>query len=123
MATIGATAPSQNTINYDSLLSTTLFNYRKTMVDNIFKANAFLAALKQFGGIDYVDGGERIAQPLMYETNDTVKSYKGYETITVKPQDGMTTAFFPWCEVAGTITISRLEERQNSCEGKLLVLL
>ena len=67
MATIGATAPSQNTINYDSLLSTTLMAYRDSMIDNIFKANAFLAALKMYGGIDYQDGGERIAQPLMYE--------------------------------------------------------
>ena len=32
MATIGTTAPAQNTINYNDLLSTTLFNYRKTMV-------------------------------------------------------------------------------------------
>lgn len=123
MATIGATAPSSNTINYDSLLSTTLMAYRDKMVDNIFKSNAYLAALRQMGGIDYQDGGERIAQPLMYETNSTVASYSGYDTLTVLPQDGMTTAFFPWCEIAGTISISRREERQNSGEGRLLNLL
>lgn len=123
MATIGASAPTQNTINYDALLSTTLFAYRKTMVDNIFKANAFLAALRQYGGIEYQDGGERIAQPLMYEENDTFKSYSGYEPLTVKPQDGMTTAFYPWCEIGGTISISRREERQNSGEAAILKLL
>jgi len=123
MATIGVTAPSQNTINYDSLLSTTLFNYRSTMVDNIFKSSSFLAALKQKGGIEYQDGGERIAQPLMYENNKTVKSYSKYETLDTTPSDGMTTAFFPWREVAGTISIARLEERQNSGEARLLNLL
>ncbi len=123
MATIGATAPSSNTVNMDSLLSTTLFNYRKTMTDNIFKANAYLAALRQYGGIDYSNGGERIAQPLMYETNGSVKSYRGYEQIMVVPQDGMTTAFYPYSEVAGTITISRREERQNNGEAALLNLL
>ena len=123
MATIGATAPSQNTINYDALLSTTLANYRDTMVDNIFKSNGFLAALKLYGGIEYQDGGERIAQPLMYEDNGTVKSYSGYDTLDTTPQDGMTTAFFPWCEVAGTISISRLEERKNSGESAILKLL
>jgi hypothetical protein len=123
MATIGATAPSQNTINYDSLLSTTLASYRDTMVDNIFKSNGFLAALKSYGGIEYQDGGERIAQPLMYEDNGTVKSYSGYDTLDTTPQDGMTTAFFPWCEVAGTISISRLEERKNSGESAILKLL
>lgn len=124
MSTIGsASAPSQHTINYDALLSTTLFGYRKTMVDNIFKSAAFMAALKSAGGIEYQDGGERIAQPLMYEVNDTVKSYSGYEQLAVKPQDGMTTAYFPWKEIGGTITISRLEERQNSGEAAIMKLL
>lgn len=124
MSTIGSTtAPSTNTIYYDSLLSTTLMKYRKTMQDNIFKSSAFLAALRQYGGIEMVDGGERIAQPLMFEKNDTFRSYKGYEQLSVVPQDGMTTAFYPWTEIGGTITISRLEERQNSGESAILKLL
>ena len=55
--------------------------------------------------------------------NGTVKSYSGYDTLDTTPQDGMTTAFFPWCEVAGTISISRLEERKNSGESAILKLL
>ena len=61
--------------------------------------------MKQYGGIEYQNGGERIQIPLMYEENDTFKSYSGYSTLTVKPQDGLTSAFFPWCEIGGTITI------------------
>lgn len=123
MSTIGSTAPSQNTINYDSLLSTTLFNYRDKMVDNIFKSSGFLALLRERGGIEYQNGGERIAQPLMYATNSTVKSYRGYDPLDTTPQDGMTTAFYPWCELGGTIAISRLEERKNSGESAILKLL
>lgn len=123
MSTIGGTAPSQHTINYDALLSTTLFNYRPKMVDNIFKANALLAALRKYGGIEYINGGERIAIPLMYEQHTHAKSYSGYDTIDVVPQDGMTTAYYPWTEIASTITISRKEERQNSGEAALLNLL
>ena len=78
MATIGATAPSSNTVNYDALLTATLFNYRPVMVDNIFKSSAALAALRKYGGIRYVDGGERIQELLMYGSNDTFKSYRGY---------------------------------------------
>jgi hypothetical protein len=123
MATIGATAPSSNTVNYDALLTATLFNYRPVMVDNIFKSSAALAALRKYGGIRYVDGGERIQELLMYGSNDTFKSYRGYESLTLKPQDGMTSAFFPWSEIGGTIVISRLEERQNSGESRILSLL
>jgi len=93
MATIGtAGAPSQNTINYDALLTTTLFNYRKQLFDNIFKDSAFLAALRRGDGVMMMDGGERIAVPLMFEGNATVKSYSGYDVLDTTPQDGMTTA-------------------------------
>jgi hypothetical protein len=123
MATIGESGPSANTINYDALLSSTLMAYRTALVDNVFKSNAWLAALKEFGGIDYQDGGERIQIPLMYGENDTFKSYSGYTTLTVKPQEGITSAFYPWCEIGGTISISRREERQNSGEARILNLL
>lgn len=35
----------------------------------------------------------------------------------------MTTAFYEWAEIGGTISISRKEERQNSGEGRLINLL
>ena len=123
MATIGAAAPSQNTINYDSLLSTTLMAYKPVMYDNIFKANAFMAAMRQYGGVDTQNGGERIQRLLMYAGNDTFKTYKGYDVLVVKPQDGMTSAFYEWVEIGGTIAISRREERQNSGESAIMNLL
>lgn len=123
MATYGVSAPSQNTINYDSLLSQTLFNYRGTLVDNIFKSSGFLALLRQKGAVEYQSGGVAIQIPLMYEANNTVKSYSKYETLNTTPSDGITSAFFPWCELGGTISIARLEERQNSGEAALLNML
>jgi hypothetical protein len=93
------------------------------MVDNIFKSSGFLALLRQKGAIEYQGGGISIAQPLMYEANNTVKSYSKYDTLNTTPQDGMTTAFYPWCELGGTISIARLEERQNSGEAAILKLL
>lgn len=124
MATIGDTgAPSTNTIYYDSLLSTTLMAYRKTLVDNIFKDSAFLTFLRQKGAVKSQNGGERVAIPLMYGKNATVKTHGGYSVLDTTPQEGMTTAFYEWSEIAGTITISRKEERQNSGEGRLISLL
>lgn len=123
MSTIGTTAASQHTINYDSLLSTTLFNYKSTIFDNIFKQSAFMAALRKYDGIDYQNGGERIQRLLMKSTNSTAKSYEGYEMIDVSPQDPFTSAFYRWAELAATITISRREERQNSGEYQIADLL
>jgi hypothetical protein len=124
MATVGAaTAPSTNTVYYDALLTTTLMAYRKTLVDNIFKDSAFLAYLRLTDAVKKQNGGERIAMPLMYGTNDTVKTHGGYSVLDTTPQEGMTTAFYEWAEVAGTISISRKEQRQNSGEGQLINLL
>jgi len=124
MATIGDSgAPSTNTIYYDALLSTTLAAYRKTLYDNIFKDSAYLAYLRTSDAIKKQNGGERMAMPLMYGKNSTVKVHGGYEVIDTTPQDGLTTAFYEWAEIAGSITISRKEERQNAGEGRILNLL
>lgn len=126
MATVGATnAPSTNTVYYDSLLSTTLNAYVAggTMFDQIFKDNAFLTYLRKTEAVKKQNGGERIALPLMYGKNNTVKSYSGEETLDTTIQDGMTTAFFEWRELGGTISITRKEERQNSGESRLIGLL
>ncbi len=124
MATIGtAGVPSQNTVNYDALLTTTLFAYKKTMFDNIFKSHAWLALLRKKGAVMTQNGGERVALPLMYEGNSTFEAKGAYGVIDTTPQDGMTTAFYEWREIAGSISISRKEERQNSGESRILNLL
>ena len=81
MGTFGSAAPGSHTINYDAVLTTTLMAYKPVMVDNIFKSSALLAALRQYGGVTYQDGGERIQRLLMYEGNSTAKSYQGYGVI------------------------------------------
>jgi hypothetical protein len=124
MANVGdTTAPSTNTVYYDALLSTTLMNYRRTLYDNIFKDSAFLAYLRMSGAVQKQNGGERAALPLMYGKNSTVATHGGYSVIDTTPQEGITTAFYEWAEVAGTISISRKEERQNAGEGRLINLL
>lgn len=126
MATIGSTsAPSTNTIYYDALLSTTLASYVEsgTLYDNVFKDSAWLAALRDMGAVNKQDGGERIRAPLMYQGNSTIKSYAGEEVLDTTLQDGLTTAFYEWREIGGTIGITRKEERQNSGESAILQLL
>jgi len=126
MATVGSTsAPSTNTVYYDALLSTTLDGYVGSgqLFDNIFKDSAFLAALRDKGAVQRQNGGERIRAPLMYEGNSTIKSYSGEEVLDTTLQDGITTAFYEWREIGGTIGITRKEERQNSGEAAILQLL
>src|SRR5256885_13424940 len=110
MATVGDTgAPSTNTVYYDALLSTTLDAYvgSGSMFDNIFKDSVFLAALRMNDAVQMQGGGERIRAPLMYDDNNTIKSYSNYDVLDTTPQDGMTTAFFEWRGITGPSPISR----------------
>ena len=120
MATIGDSgAPSTNTVYYDALLTTTMAAYRKTLVDNIFKDSAFLTYLRQSDAIRKQDGGERIAVPLMYGDNSTIKTHGGYSTLDTTPQEGMTTAFYEWAEIAGTVSISKMRQAEMTMREKL----
>lgn len=115
--------PSSVTDQYDALLSTTLRNYQTKLHDNITKGNKFLAWLDSKGRMRKVGGGHQISIPLMHQQNQTADIYSGYGQLDTTPQDGITTAFYDWSQLAVSITISRKEKRQNSGKAKILDLL
>jgi hypothetical protein len=116
-------AETSETRTYNSLLSTTLENYRPVLHDNIFKDNVVLFWLGMNDKKRTEDGGERVRETLLYGKNNTVQNYNGYDVLNVTPQEGMTIAYFDWKQMAVSIAISRLEERQNSGKHRLLNLL
>jgi hypothetical protein len=101
-------------VNMGVLLSTTLKNYRNTLVDNIFKSNAVFNMLKSKGAVKELDGGERIVVPLMYGKNTTAGSYSGYDPLDTTPQTGIDAAEYNWKQYSVSITISGEEERKNN---------
>lgn len=109
--------------SFDALLSTTLANYRKKFSDNLSKSFFLYYWMNQKGRKTLIDGGESIVIQLMYGKNTTVKSYDGYEPLDTTPQEGLTAVKFPWKQLAGSISISRKEKRQNSGEARLINLL
>jgi|SRR3989304_2134222 len=109
--------------SYDALLSSTIANYRDTFADNISQSFFLMYWLTTQGRKIMEDGGESIIVQLMYGKNSTVRSYDGYEPLDVTPQEGMTSAKYPWKQVSGSISISRKEERQNSGEQRIINLL
>lgn len=109
--------------SYDALLSSTIANYRDTFADDLSQSYFLLYWLTTQGRKITEDGGESIVVPLMYGKNQTVKSYDGYEVLDTTPQEGLTAAKYPWKQVAGSIAISRKEERQNSGEQRIINLL
>lgn len=109
--------------NFTSIVATTIKNYRRSMADNITNHQVLWYQLKERGFIQEEDGGTSIVEPLMYGTNTTVKSYRGYEIIDTTPQEGMTAAEYDWKQIAGSVTISGQEEFMNSGKSKMISLL
>jgi hypothetical protein len=109
--------------NFDALLSTTLANYRSQFSDNLSRSFFLFWWLNSRERKRMENGGESIVVQLMYGKNTTIKSYSGYEVLDTTPQEGLTSVKFPWKQVAGSVAISRLEERQNSGESRLINLL
>lgn len=109
--------------NFQQILSTTLANYRSTLVDNIFNERPLLDWLKRKDNIRMIDGGESIVEQLMYGRNTTAKSYNGFDTLDIAPQDGITAAVFPWRQFGVSVAINGLQEAQNSGKAAMISLI
>src|SRR6185369_8705192 len=117
---MGATSETRT---YDALLSTTLENWAKGIEDAITSSIFFYYMLKRSNSWQSVDAlGERAKYPLRYK-NGQADTYSGYDIQDTTPQDGITAAFYNWCQLAVPISISRIEERKNAGQFAQLDLL
>lgn len=115
----------------NSLLTTTLAHYRKTLIDNIFDDYVLLSwingklgkAMRGDSLKKMLDGGESIYEHILYEQSTAVKSYAGAETLDTTIQDGMTMARYNWKQYAATVSITGLEKRSNQGEARMINLL
>ena len=105
------------------IVTTTLRNRTGKLADNVTKNNALLARLRKKGKVKTVSGGRTIVQELEYAENGTYKRYSGYEALNISPSDVFTGAEFNYAQAAVAVSISGLEEIQNSGEEAIIDLL
>jgi hypothetical protein len=106
-----------------TLLATTVANYRKTLTDNVFNARPLTYFLMDKGRVRMLNGGTNIVEPLIYGENSTVSSYSGYDAVSLTPQSGITAAEYDWKQYAASIAISGIEEAKNNGEQAMVNLL
>lgn len=107
---------------WDTLLTTTMNNYRKTLTDNIFGGRVMLEYLMSKGRVRMVDGGINIIEPLLLGAGEA-DSYTQWQPISVNQVGGISSAVFPWKQIFATILISGLEEAQNNGKEQIINLL
>lgn len=111
--------------NLTDIVTTTIQNRSKTLADNSLKQNAVLNWLNKKGNVKPVDGGNVIMQELMYNDPNTQNagSYSGYDVIDITPNSPITSAQYDFKQYAGAVTISGLEQLQNSGKAQMINLL
>lgn len=107
----------------DNLATTTLHRTRRQFADAIFKASKVAFFLLAKGRVQTEPGGLSIREPLIYSTNQTVKSYSGYDRLDVFPTEELTQAAYNWKQFAGTVSIAGDEELKNSGPEAIMNLL
>jgi hypothetical protein len=109
--------------NLSEIVSTTLRNRSGKLADNVTNNNALLRRLNSKGKVKPLDGGRTIVQELDYAENGTYKRYSGYETLDISPSEVFSAAEFDWKQGAVSVSISGLEELQNSGSERVIDLL
>lgn len=109
--------------NLSEIVTTTLRNRTGVLQDNVSRNNALLARLNKKGRIKTFSGGRTIVQELDYANNTTFTWYSGYQTLNINPSQVFTAAEFPIRQAALAVSISGLEEIQNSGEEAIIDLL
>jgi len=114
--TIGTHTPT----TWNTLLSSTMHNYRDKMTDNVFDSRPLLNFIKSRKRT--VSGGISIVEPLLYAEGDFTP-YAEWDPVSVTPVNTLTAAQFDWKLLAGTVAISGLEEAQNNSKEMQVNLL
>jgi hypothetical protein len=105
------------------IVTTTLRSRTGKLADNVTKNNALLNWAKKKGNVKTVSGGRTIVQELEYAENGTYKRYSGYENLNISPSDVFTGAEFNYAQAAVAVSISGLEQLQNSGPEAIIELL
>lgn len=88
------------------------------MRDNIFKNVPLFSRLEK--KMKKQDGGLTIMQPLNYAQSTSIGWYSGADTLDNSDNEVISSAEFPWCQIYGSISISRRDELRNMGDAQKL---
>ncbi len=96
----------------DTVLTTSLADYQKRLVDNVYNASVMLNLAKRHKKL--VDGGTSLVETLIKENQDDGGYYLGADVLNNTQGHDTTICEFRWQNAYEPIVITRDEERANS---------
>jgi hypothetical protein len=105
------------------IIATTIQSRTGKIADNVTKNNALLSRLKQKGNVKPFSGGNVILQELSFQANGNAGWYAGYDLLPIAAQDVISAAQYDIKQAACPVTISGLDQLQNSGKEQIIDLL
>jgi hypothetical protein len=106
----------------DNLYTTTWQNMKSEVGDNIFDATPFWFWLRQNGGLEKVEGGRFMTEPLRYAKADVVYVSKG-ESLALSDKEFLTIAKDDWKYQAANIIRFGVDDQQNRGKNAIVSLM
>ncbi len=108
--------------NFSDLATAGIENRSREIADNVLGNNPVSAQLKKKGRVRTFDGGTKIIQELSFTTNPNGGAYSGYDVLPIGPAEVISAAEYAIKQYAVPVTVSGLEEIQNSGRSKMIDL-
>ena len=108
--------------NISELATVTIESRTRSLADNMSDNNALLMKMKEKGKVKTVSGGRTIYQELDYADNSTYTRFSGYQPLNVQPSEVFSAAEFDYKQASVAVTVSKLEELQNSGKEQMIEL-
>ncbi len=112
-----------STPNLSEALTTTLRNRSGKVRDAVSINTALLYKLKQKGRSRPWSGGRTIVEEVEFAENQSFVRYNGYEPLDIRPSEVLTAAEYNIKQAAMAVTMSGLEDLQNSEKAQLIDLM
>jgi hypothetical protein len=107
---------------FTEMVTSTDRTWGQGVTDNVSKHNALLMRMKKRGKIKTVGGGYEIVERIEYAENSTYQRYAGYDALNTGASDVLTSAVYPYRQVALHVTASGREIRMNSSREAMINL-
>lgn len=114
--------PTSLTESLDNLYTTTWQNMKGEVADQVFDATPFWFWLRANDGLESVEGGKWLSEPLRYAKADVVYVGKG-ESLALADKEFLTIAKDDWKYQATNVTRFGIDDQQNRGKNQILSLM
>jgi hypothetical protein len=105
----------------NDILSSTARARAKVAVDNLFQSTPLLQHIKAAGGVEVINGGQRITRAaILAEHSNITQLATGYEPVATNVADVLRSPEFEWCDFAAPIVITKKEELSNKGDNSII---